>query len=1327
MRGVAARSTATRALPWAVLLVGSSIATAGVAAGWTTTSPRLQGSCTPAPTQPCIWRDQWGVPHIEATCEADAWYALGYEEARDALFHVQCNLKSFTGRSAQYLGHKGASIHPAFSSSTVLNDFVVRAYDLDLDSLAAQLGPIAAEGYLKNILSEPGLADPDQVYKNLVAYAAGLDAYRQRLAGQVGLNPQEVETRRWILQRGDNWVLDDPINVYQVASYSGWLKAIVQFGFALLNDPSVKLGTCYQGQGSLDFDTLSKLSQDQQVAAILQGIAPAGSNGFAWSGSAHPFVVDGAGVSHSGVMADPHKGLDPTHTFKQKSSPGGPVDGGERATDFLAHVWNCHVIVPSTGLDVYGSMHHGSGTHFVFHNRNLGIGGSASNANIADTFMLRLQQQGPSGAGSPVEGSPKSFWSNYTNSWVALDPYQQQESIPVKGSTSPEVVNYWHIPAFGLAFCDMPFRTQHIAIPGAHSPWLPTQAGNILPPLMAETDPVPTGQIPVLFAARAPIDPLVDGARHFMRLSVGIHRMLHAANVVQVRDILATLDPSYVVNFTVVDRDGRLLATRAAAVPERGDDSQLPPGYNALLKYSLYDKLTDGEPVPACWPEDIVFDWRFNGTPGVTGNLRYLVPYAPGVPGAPFLPHVLHLPGGGGFPAQVPFTAPGVPYDNPGFATVSNEETFLQAHERIEYAPGSTALSPTGNGLLTAMVESKVLYHSFGLGVVALQKNQAIQASLKRTVSGPGAASMTIDEARRFVQDDRLHRVDDYPGYVDSAGSTQPGAPGVPTRVRAIAELVQHLTDIEAAANRDAKFLIDLYETLRSGQWSSVQLSGMSAPVDLGRVFLNNDLGGQPKVFKFDGAAPNWNYVEVPMPALFPLLDFYPREIRISGLRLGDRLQGGAVDLLNQAEFDRILQLRDVLVSWGAQDFEQRGANFAAALAGSLLQGLTARKPMQFPPEAQKFTLAHSWVPIVTLVGVRNAVTLPVGTNSLVSTFAQLAAAATFWDLSLFEGNLAQIGDLNAGLMRIYSDYQYLSHMLEPVDAWASLLGSAATPASGLNASTIDNPLLSSLYQDIPMEAFAALYVNGDPTQGIKPVGQLTEADVNALVDLLFALGGNSAVLTGGAGVTGKVAKVAGWVQSQFPGATPWPGHYPLTRSLVRMTILRRLLQADEQLEATQATAPKTWAARFVTRFFDFKGNKVWPTNADAAECVGASIRAVGFTGDTADQVDGSLQLKTESGLAPAYIGFGGTYSPLLALFPTDGGEPLSYSFVIPGERINAFGSPYLSRYSEAYATGEMPTTHYSDYRTHQSPVTDPGLPPSPYNVAVPVGVSCPQ
>ena len=35
-----------------------------------------------------VYRDKNGVPHIVADTEVEAFYALGYEEARDGLFHV---------------------------------------------------------------------------------------------------------------------------------------------------------------------------------------------------------------------------------------------------------------------------------------------------------------------------------------------------------------------------------------------------------------------------------------------------------------------------------------------------------------------------------------------------------------------------------------------------------------------------------------------------------------------------------------------------------------------------------------------------------------------------------------------------------------------------------------------------------------------------------------------------------------------------------------------------------------------------------------------------------------------------------------------------------------------------------------------------------------------------------------------------------------------------------------------------------------------------------------------------------------------------------------
>src|SRR5690606_14524287 len=48
--------------------------------------------------------DEWGIPHIYAQHEEDAYYALGYVHAQDRLFQMEMLRRAASGRLAEVLG-----------------------------------------------------------------------------------------------------------------------------------------------------------------------------------------------------------------------------------------------------------------------------------------------------------------------------------------------------------------------------------------------------------------------------------------------------------------------------------------------------------------------------------------------------------------------------------------------------------------------------------------------------------------------------------------------------------------------------------------------------------------------------------------------------------------------------------------------------------------------------------------------------------------------------------------------------------------------------------------------------------------------------------------------------------------------------------------------------------------------------------------------------------------------------------------------------------------------------------------------------------------------
>src|SRR5262245_22788436 len=62
--------------------------------------PGLRGRVT-------IARDRWGIPHVEAENDHDAWFALGFCQAQDRAFQLESILRVTRGTLAEMVGVRG--------------------------------------------------------------------------------------------------------------------------------------------------------------------------------------------------------------------------------------------------------------------------------------------------------------------------------------------------------------------------------------------------------------------------------------------------------------------------------------------------------------------------------------------------------------------------------------------------------------------------------------------------------------------------------------------------------------------------------------------------------------------------------------------------------------------------------------------------------------------------------------------------------------------------------------------------------------------------------------------------------------------------------------------------------------------------------------------------------------------------------------------------------------------------------------------------------------------------------------------------------------------
>ena len=67
-----------------------------------------------------IWRDRWGIPHIRAASEHDAWFAQGFATAQDRLWAMEYDRRRAVGRCAEVVGE-----------SAVGQDMLIRRHRLE--------------------------------------------------------------------------------------------------------------------------------------------------------------------------------------------------------------------------------------------------------------------------------------------------------------------------------------------------------------------------------------------------------------------------------------------------------------------------------------------------------------------------------------------------------------------------------------------------------------------------------------------------------------------------------------------------------------------------------------------------------------------------------------------------------------------------------------------------------------------------------------------------------------------------------------------------------------------------------------------------------------------------------------------------------------------------------------------------------------------------------------------------------------------------------------------------------------------------------------------
>jgi hypothetical protein len=1251
-----------------------------------------------------VYRDVNGMPHIVTNNEATAWYALGYEQARDALLWIQMGCKAAKGELTWARGISG-----------ITGDFAVKVFNTH-GRLAAMS---VAQRRALFAPTNPGIQA--NFYDNCVAYAAGADAYRQAVENAPATPlTAERRLRNWLtanaLPEGQPnlaWVYQTPIEALDVAAHGPFTSAVMSFAWptGMVNSVGASYASLQGGGATSDVEPLMLadplspensqrwLDEVRQRLATVPGAATAfsGSNTFAWSGL---YCKDATGpTTYAGLLGDPHQEVPlPTPNFN---------------AEFLRnpnHLWFAHVKVTPQGvaqpsLDLLGHFPHAAAAPFTSHNRSIALGGTLGSPNYLDTFLLRLEE----GAG----GFPAPAYHYYSQYHDTTPPTNASwrpivtSSISIKLWSGQSInLPYWRVDSYGVVF---PTQESIIArILGGPVPEMPVVYGErVVPGLPAPrwragipSDPqrmrfwsepqTISNQLvtsPMVVALRAPIDSAVAGEDKHLQLLRDFWEMAHAT---QVSDVVSrTNGGAYSANLCVVDRSGSTFTSVLSAIPQRGQDSALfAAGYRTLDKWAIYTRGFG--PVPARHSDDKMFDWVFGttGTPDKPAPLFYLtyptdappVNNTTGAPSFPFKPMTWQVQStGAAFPPTAYPATGSFRIESGFFASACNDMVWGFSRKRDilgwTLGPGLGSFNnvTADNTLFQWALNSGVAYATPLIGLEGPPNQLAVVSRLTRVAeriirgAPAGLPPMTPAQMCEFVVQPEMYRES---SYVPPTGVTT-YVSAMPTPVRQWKEVVDHpglsgTTESPlVAAQRELTFFTDLWAALYNGLWASHSVVGTaptspqnspSIVLDLRDLWVKGSVASLPalqnQIFWYDDPYVPASIRWIELPADFPLIDFYWRESEVSnGVTAGSVNPNG----LSSAELGALTALvNDTLVPWDAVS----GAHYrnVPTSTGACLLEMTSQR---FNARGAQF--GRHWMRLRR---------------------GQVEFAGSGWIPLTAQGSLP--GGVGSRVLRHQS--------------WSPLRAVAFPPTQ-----------LATLFRGAGVKVpYSALY---DATGQVKSV--LEPKDTNALVKFFLQLGNHYVEPAANGGNPSR--KKARFELLDSSGDRflneGYPATYPLTDGLQRLVAVRAVLDTAAYLEPISTTDPlgiPAFGQCFRSRAYDRDG-QVWPalvppqTRSDA-ECVGAGLRAVTWTASR----DPGLFV-ADRGLQPLFFGLGGSIASMVALFPSVGVGVDSRYWSTPGLEVMGC-NPTLSaakdplrydRHMSAFASGVLLPTYYDDFMNH--------------------------
>ena len=115
-----------------------------------------------------IWRDEWGIPHIKAANEPDAWFAQGFVTAQDRLWAMEYDRRRAVGRWAEVVGKSAVgqdmqlrrlrladAANADYAAAGPRARVMLDAYAAGVNAFIQSAAPLPAEYALAGIAPEP--------------------------------------------------------------------------------------------------------------------------------------------------------------------------------------------------------------------------------------------------------------------------------------------------------------------------------------------------------------------------------------------------------------------------------------------------------------------------------------------------------------------------------------------------------------------------------------------------------------------------------------------------------------------------------------------------------------------------------------------------------------------------------------------------------------------------------------------------------------------------------------------------------------------------------------------------------------------------------------------------------------------------------------------------------------------------------------------------------------------------------------------------------------------------------------------------------------------